>query len=236
MANFQTRVNKQPAPGQPGDVAGNNPRMSQIAPGSNIGWIAADTAVTVGNFAWGDPATGLIYSAYASGRLLGFVHRVQGNTVIVAFLDPVRETIQEGFPVNTMSRGEFWVSLVGGAAFGAQVYADATTGAPTLTSSGNRITPFKVAGSGDVAAATFTGVIALNDSLAILTASSVTGVISPGAVLTGTGVAKYSTIVSQLTGSAGAAGTYVVSNNVAVASTAMTATGGQMAKISSWQV
>jgi hypothetical protein len=83
--------------------------------------------------------------------------------------------------------------------------------------------PYVVTGSG--ATGSFTGVIAGTT----LTASSVTGTIMVGSTLTGTGVTVGTTIVSQLTGTTGGAGTYQVSASQAVASTAMTTSGGDAA-------
>lgn len=68
-------------------------------------------------------------------------------------------------------------------------------------------------------AASFTGAI----STTTLTASSVTGVISPGSTVEGVGVAAGTYVVQQLTGTTGGAGTYQVSDSQTVGSVAMTA-------------
>jgi len=81
--------------------------------------------------------------------------------------------------------------------------------------------------------ATFTGVLS---AAGVLTSSSQTGVIELGMQLNGTGVQKGCRILQQLTGTTGLAGTYRTSAlfGPAVASSAMSATTGRLAKISSW--
>lgn len=80
---------------------------------------------------------------------------------------------------------------------------------------------------------TFTGVLS---ATGILTVSALTGVIEPTMQLAGTGVQKACRIVQQLTGTTGLAGTYRTSAlfGPAVASSAMSATSGRLAKLSSW--
>lgn len=81
----------------------------------------------------------------------------------------------------------------------------------------------------------FTGALA---STGVLTTSVQTGVIEATMQVIGTGVPRNTRIVQQLTGTAGAAGTYRTNlpagNAPVVASSAMSATSGRLAKISNW--
>lgn len=73
--------------------------------------------------------------------------------------------------------------------------------------------------------ASFTGVIALDGSdstTALMTASSVTGTIYPGAACMGTGVKKGTFILSQVSGTTGGAGVYRVNIPAVVGSTTIT--------------
>lgn len=73
-------------------------------------------------------------------------------------------------------------------------------------------------GSIGPASSSFTGVLASG----VLTASSVTGPIVPGATVSGTGVTAGTTITAQLTGTAGGAGTYQTSGTQTLGSVSMT--------------
>ncbi len=225
---FQSVVNAQPAPAEPGDFASANPRTSVIAGAGAMK--AAPAGLTVGLFAWADPATLLAYNVYAANRLLGFVHR-ENQGMITDFLGIASMLVPGGYPVTLMSRGDFWAFFAAPAAVGEAVYAVPATGVATVTSGGNQATPFKVA-SEVLADVSFTGVI---DADGILTASAVTGVLSARQYLAGTGVNQNTQIVNQLGGTPGGAGTYQTTVQDVVSSTAMTATGGKLAKITSWQ-
>jgi len=112
-----------------------------------------------------------------------------------------------------------------------------TTGFASATVTVNAVDTLYQWASATVAGASFTGVI---DANGVLTASSVTGTIGVPANglnddpqnLTGTGVGPNVFIVSQLSGTAGGAGTYQTNSLVAVASTTMTTSEAQLAKIS----
>ncbi len=82
---------------------------------------------------------------------------------------------------------------------------------------------------------TFTGALA---ATGVLTTSAQTGVIEATMQVVGAGVPRNTRIVQQLTGTAGAAGTYRTNlpagNAPVVAASAMSATSGRLAKISSW--
>lgn len=68
------------------------------------------------------------------------------------------------------------------------------------------------------AVCSFTGVI----SGGVLTVSSLTGTVYPGATLSGTGVTTGTVIGQQITGTAGGVGTYLVTGSTTVASATMT--------------
>jgi len=79
---------------------------------------------------------------------------------------------------------------------------------------------YSITSQPDIGSPSFTGVIASH----VLTASSVTGTITPGMLLKGTSVAADTFILAQLSGTAGGAGTYSVTLSQAdVGSEAMTA-------------
>lgn len=232
---FQTFVNQQPAPAVLGDFASVNPRASVPAGGDGILRAGSDPLL-VGNFAWGNPDTGVAESNSANGGLIGFVHRNQTDTIITAFLGESRLAVQVGFPVTLFARGEFWASFPAGAALGAAVYANNTTGAPQTDPTGATITAFVVASTVPVPAV----------STASATIAAATGVMTIGAVasgafaagqrITGVGITGRATITRQLTGSAGGAGTYQTdyTNKGAVATTTVTGVAGTLAKISTW--
>lgn len=73
------------------------------------------------------------------------------------------------------------------------------------------------------ATATFTGVLSTSGGPSVLTASSVTGTITPLMTITGTGIANHTIITAYGTGSGGA-GTYVTNNIQNVSSESMTGT------------
>jgi hypothetical protein len=222
---FQTTVNQQPAPGESGDFAGTNPRMSTSAgPG---GYVAAPNyptpngpapALVVGNFAWGVPTDGtpgvesVAANYYQPNALLGFVHR-ENQAIIVNFLQEETLAVEPGLPVTLMSRGDFWDSFLEGAAIGDKVYADPLTGAATAAPTGEGV-QFAITAS-----------LAANG---VLTVTVTAGALAPGQVITdvATGLVPPGTyIVSQLTGSTGSTGTYQLNQGVLVTSESMTATG-----------
>lgn len=240
---FQGFVNQQPPPAEQGDFAGSNIRTSLSA--GPQGYIS-DGTVTVGWFAFATPNNGdqsanpppesIATGTHTSGQLVGFVHR-ENQGIIVPFLAYFVELIQAGFPVTLMSRGDYWTQFAGAVTRGQPVYADATTGQPTVTSGGNILTPFVVVDTVP-ADASFTGVLAYahaGDEFLTLTVSSLTGVVEIGAFLNGVSVGNNVYVLQQLTGTPGAAGTYLVSGGAAVGSEAMTTTSGKLARISSWQ-
>jgi len=236
---FQTFVQNQPAPGEAGDFAGVNPRTSVNAPPG--GYAADSFGVIVGHFAYGDPATGLAHNALTANALQGFVPRnQQSGTLITTFLDGTTLSVVQGYPVTLYNQGDFWAYFPTGAAVGAPVYALNTDGTPQTSSAAATLTPFTVVSVVD-APSVFTASIAapsppsVDVSIMHVTAFTSGPPLSAGQLLSGTGVVANTRIVSQVSGTPGGVGFYVVSEQAAVASTTITATGGQMGKISTWQ-
>lgn len=237
MTGFQKFVNQQPAPAEPGDFAGANPRMSIPSPQGGFK-VGADPLI-VGRFAWGNPATGLAESNSANGGLLGFVHR-ENQTIITEFLGESRMAVQAGFPVTLMGRGEFWADVgAAGCDAGEPVYANNTTGLAQQSSSGGTLTPYVFASTVPVPAVTDadteidaeTGVMHVVSALA-------SGVLEVGMVLTWPGMPANAHVVlqAQLETEGGDESTWQTSfyGQPAVAATTVTGTQGTMAKISTW--
>lgn len=236
---FQKVVNQQPAPAQPGDFAGANPRASVPGGGSLVAPFVADTGgVRIGYFAWGNPETGKAANAVDADGLLGFVHREQQLLGITTFLAESSVIITEGQPVALMSRGEFWADFPDGAAVGDPVYANDTTGAPQTSSSGATLTSFVVASKATAPAVTDTATTIAALTGVMTVAAMASGLIQVGDLLTWSGQPANTTVkvLAQLTGTPGAAGTYATDyvEFGAVTARAVTASQGTLAKISTW--
>lgn len=235
---FQRVINRELAPAVAGDFASNNPRSSVIPPVEAGFVVAAAQAVTVGYFAWGSSA-GLVYSTLAgagANPALGFVARQpnEPSVLITAFLGEALMTLQVGLPATLQKSGDYWANLPG-ATIGATVYADATSGAPTLTSNtgANPDTGFLCESAVPVNAVTAaTTTIAVTTGIMTI-ATIASGVVEVGQRVTGTGVPDGTYITRQLTGGAGAAGTYQTNslNRAAVAAFTATMVQGGLAKI-----
>ncbi len=316
QGGFQSNVQRQPAPAVVGDWAGSNIRTSVLAPPG--GYVVPPAGDIVGNFAWGNPKTGIMGNYFQANSLLGIIRR-SNQGLITAFLNPVTLKAVQGYPIDAESNADMWVNFPAGATVGQKVYADPLTGAASAAATGGGLsagstasslaatgvltvgatltgtitvgmvvtganvpaglyvgsqisgsagstgtyqlvdvngvlvsgtfpviasqqfnfqglieTKWVVASNVDVAAS-FTGVIAASaNGPGVLTASALTGTLSIGQTLAGTGVPAFDFITGQLSGSPGLAGTYTVSSAVAVSSTAMTAVGGQMGRITTW--
>lgn len=235
---FQRVINRELAPAVAGDFASNNPRSSVIPPVDSGFVVAASQAVTVGFFAWGSTA-GLVYSTLAgagSNPSLGFIARQpnEPSVLITAFLGESLMTLQTGLPATLQRTGDYWATLPG-ATVGAIVYADATSGAPTLTDNtgANPDTGFKCESAVPVNAVTAaTTTIAVTTGIMTI-ATIASGVVEVGQRVTGTGVPDQTYITRQLTGTAGGAGTYQTTslNRAAVAAFTATMVQGGLAKI-----
>jgi hypothetical protein len=195
-SGFQTIVNAQPAPAESGDFTGTNPRTIAIGgPGQFVA--PSPNGLRVGSFCWVNTDTGAVSQSYVPGYQLAFCKR-NNQAIIVNFLAPATYQILQGLPLDLFTGGDFWTVFAGGATPGQTVYADEGTGAalsgPSTTASF----------TGSIGAS-FTGVIATN----VLTASAVTGLLTPGDLINGTSVVN-AVLGAQLTGTPGGAGTYTL--------------------------
>lgn len=238
MSGFQQVINTQPAVAVEGDFASSNPMASVLSAVEAGLVVAAAQTVRVGYFAWAG-ADGKVYSSAAgagAGAVIGFVARQpnEPSALITAFLGESIMTLQAGMPCTLMSAGDYFASLPG-AVPGSVVFADNTTGAPSLVDDASTDpTGFAAASAAKVNAVTAaTSTIAVTTGiLTIVTLNS--GVVEVGQRVTGAGVPAQTYITKQLTGGAGAAGTYQTNsvNRAAVAAFAATMVQGTLCKIS----
>ena len=212
---FQTLVNNQPAPGVAGDFYGANPRAVVLAGPSNL--VAPAGGLIVGNFAWADLTTELVSQDYNPNGQLGFLRR-SDQAIITEYLGFSTFVLNAGFPVTLFSQGDFWGLFAAGATPGQKVYADPATGALIAGGASAPAVTSVTASAG----ASFTGVVATN----VLTASAVTGYLTPGDIVNGAGVVDV-VLGAQLTGTPGGAGTYTFVH-ADVSSEAMTSTSTQL--------
>lgn len=210
MANFQTQVGVQPAPGIEGDFCDANPRYSVIAgPG---GLVAGPAGLVAGRFAWtvapvDDDGTPAIANNSGDGQVAGFFSRRQQG-LITAYLAASSMTTPVGFPVSLFSGGGFWVKNNGStvALPGQKAFARYADGAAIFAAAGSTPSSASIQGSIAAQSVTFVGSI-VDDLLTVQSVSS--GTIGVGAILTGgTGVITGSRIVGQVSGSVGLVGTY----------------------------
>lgn len=149
---FQAVVNAQPAPALSGDFASSNPRASAIAGPGQL--VVPAGGLTVGAFAFINPADNTVHQAYTSGYEIGFVGRRQDGLITVFLAESVY-TLQPGFPLTLFSGGDFWtVFAVAAPTPGVPVYANTTTGAAQVASSGGVLTGWtlrSIAGTGELA-------------------------------------------------------------------------------------
>jgi hypothetical protein len=223
---FPTQVNVVQAPAVAGDFADKNPRATVDAgPGALV---AGAAGVTVGRFAWVDPANQSKVSNTGFGQVSGFIARVQ-QALITLFLAEGSNVVPSGYPVTLHSGGGFWVQNDGTteALFGQKAYANYADGRVSFAATGAPTTASGTASS--IAAATaisVTGTIVGNVFTAV---SGLSGTIVPGAILTGTGVATGTQVTAQLTGTTGGLGTYTVNiPDQAVTSTTIGGTYGTL--------
>lgn len=217
---FPRQVNVQAAPAVLGDFCDSNPRATVNA--SQGALVAGPNGVSVGFFAWVNPADGRSVNNYGSGLPDGFMHRDQ-QAIITAYLADDTLLMSPGFPVTLFSAGGFWARNDGTttSAKGQVPYVNNSTGQIQF---GSNWTGASVTAS--IAADVVTGSI----SGTTLTVTAVTtGQLNVGETITGTNVASGTQIVSQLTGTAGGVGTYQVSGAAqTVASTTITGSYGLM--------
>lgn len=138
--SFQQGLNRDLPRGVAGDFASTNPRNSILA---GEGALVAGEALTVGQFAFADLATGKVYKVFAAGRVRGFVHR--NNQAVVALGTAASMTIPIGKEVTLFSTGDFYVVAPAVVAPGATVYALNATGAVVAVATDATDTNFKFA-------------------------------------------------------------------------------------------
>jgi hypothetical protein len=218
--SFPKQINVQAAPAVLGDFCDSNPRATVNAGQGAL--IAGSDGVSVGMFAWIDPADGRSVHNHGAGVPDGFVFRDQ-QAIITAYLAETTLVMYPGSPITLFSAGGFWARNDGAStsARGQAVYVDNSTGQVQF---GSNWTGASVTGA--IAANVVTGSIAGTT----LTVSAVTtGVLTPGQTISGTGVAAGTEILSQLTGTTGGVGTYQVSGAAqTVSSTTITGSGGTL--------
>lgn len=216
---FPRQVNVVAAPAVAGDFCDSNPRSTVDAGAGAL--IAGASGVSVGLFAWINPADNISVSNFGAGAPDGFVHRDQ-QAIITQYLADDTMTMYQGAPITLFNAGGFWVVNAGSttSALKQVAFANNSTGAVQF---GSNFTSASVTGS--IAANVFTGSIASN----VLTITAVTtGVLTAGQTISGTNVTAGTQILSQLTGTSGGVGTYQVSIVQTVASTTITGSGGTM--------
>jgi hypothetical protein len=220
---FQSVVNLNPAPANPGDFASANPRATVLAgPGALV---AGPYGLQPGLFAWSD-ANNVTASNFGVGAPTGFVHR-EMSALITTYLAEFGSVVQPGWPVTLFKSGDFWVKNAGANAvtIGMKAYANFSTGAVTFAATGNPPSQGSVTGSVAASTASVTGSIS-GDLLTVTAVGS--GVLVNGATLSGTGVTAGTTIVAQASGTTGGIGTYYVSALQTVPSTTISATYGTL--------
>jgi hypothetical protein len=229
MSNgIQSSVGTQPAPAVAGDFCDTNPRATVDAgPG---GLVAGAGGVTVGRFAWWDAAqtdadgAPAVVNSFGSGPVTGFVPRNQQG-LITQYLADASMQIAPGFGMFLFSEGGFWVVNDGAnaAVIGQKAYADFATGKVSFGASG---APTGVASAtGSIAAGSGSVTASIAGDVMTVTAVA-SGTLPIGSLLSGTNVVTGTRVTDQLSGTAEGVGTYRVSIDQTVASTAVTAAFG----------
>lgn len=129
--SFQKTVNRDPSRAVAGDFASTNPRHAMLA---GSGALRTAESITVGNFAFADVDTGLVYAGSAAGLRVGFVHR--NNQAIVPLGSGASMIVPAGRETALFTDGDFYTVLDGDSTVGAAVTAVAATGVPSLTAAG----------------------------------------------------------------------------------------------------
>ena len=120
MANFQNKVNLEPAIGLPGAYAAVNPIVSTA-----LGYIAK-VNVPVGGFCWEDTNDAGQVNPSGSGAPLGFVVREVAYTMCNT--DAINY-VPAGGNVSVQKKGDFFVQAAAAVTKGQKVFASLTTGA-----------------------------------------------------------------------------------------------------------
>lgn len=227
---FQTSVAAQQSPGIEGGWTGANPHYTLTSPDEGQ-WVAGPNGVTIGQFAWANPANGQVTSNHPGTAIVryGFVHRDQ-PAVIAGLLVGTSNIVVAGQGIDLLEDGPVWARFAAGAAVNQKVYMNYATGACRAAATGSP--------------ATATGVtVSMNNSTTITAVAG--GTLVPGQPVAGAGIPAGAYVVSVNTGAAtavlSAATTGGTATGVAVTQTIdfetafsvrSTAGNGELAKIS----
>jgi hypothetical protein len=129
--SFQKVVNRDPNRAVAGDFASTNPRHAMLAASGSL---RTAESITVGNFAFADADTGLVYADHDTGLRVGFVHR--NNQAIVPLGSGSSMTVPVGRETALFTDGDFYAVLDDDSTVGAAVTAVSVGGAPSLTAAG----------------------------------------------------------------------------------------------------
>lgn len=238
---FPRTVNTDLAIGIEGGFASTNTNKFTVVAGTQA-FISGPAGLTIGAFAWADPAFRILNS-FGAGPVTGFIGR-EGLRADIVTPGPgypdASLTILGGSFITAFNAGDFYVRNTGStaSAIGMKAYANNETGLVSFAATGNPPT------SGTCTGGTLAKIVSASTGGALPTTNTCTGSIAgttlnvsavgSGSVLAGgvgqtiggIGVDPNTSILSQLTGTAGGIGTYLVSISQTVASTAITLSGG----------
>lgn len=122
---FQNTLNNALPVGVEGDFASTNPYHTLLSAGE-AQYKAGISGVTVGRFAWVDPATGLATNVKGALTLLGFVGR-NGLSVLENGQE-ASMLVRSGRELSLFDKGDFWGRFASGATIGQNVFANNTDG------------------------------------------------------------------------------------------------------------
>ena len=192
---FQTVVNANPAPAVKGDFASQNPRANVLAAAGQL--VAPAGGLTVGHFAFVNPADGTVHQNYAAGYQIGFLGREQQG-LITQFLGEASFVVPQGFMITLYDQGEFYAVFGGGATAGQTVYADENTGRPVSGSATDTVTG--VAGATGTLTTNVTAGTANQATINALSA----GTVFVGDVVSSANVPAGTTVTGFVSGTGGA--------------------------------
>ena len=150
---FPNEVKREQAVGTEGQRATNNPFSS--VPSGKAAFVAGDTGLTVGRFAWLDPADPdnrkvINSTAVATEVPLGFIARDGHPAQISTYLAESSLNIPTGFEVTVSAKGDYLMKVgVNPATIGQKVYANISDGTMQPADAGQSIpnyveTPYSI--------------------------------------------------------------------------------------------
>lgn len=134
IMEFQNKVNLYRAPGVDGSWASINPLIS-----TPLGYWAGENGVSVATFVWAASGEENICVNTGTGAPLGFVARDIKNP-LVTYNEASSQLIPEGYEVDVMVRGDFWVTPPAGATVGQKIFANTTNGTLLAGDAGGTVT------------------------------------------------------------------------------------------------